>query len=128
MASVLFLGVSAVVWLPYGLFCLANPGFLADAAGVTATSTTGTIELRAMYGGLQAGIGALALAAVWREGLRAPALVCLAFLTGGLAIARLSGVVIDAELSSYTAFGLGFEITSAACASYLLRRRQTARA
>jgi hypothetical protein len=126
MASVIFLAASAAVWLPYGIFCFADPGFLAGAAGVAAATPTGSIELRAMYGGLQAGIGALALAAVFREGLRSSALACLAFLCAGLALARLFGAMIDAELSSYTLFGLGFEITSAACASLLFRRRPAA--
>jgi hypothetical protein len=128
MASVIFLAVSAAVWLPYGLYCFANPGFLVEAAGVAATSTTGGIELRAMYGGLQAGIGALALVAVWREALRSSALACLAFLCAGLALARLAGAVLDAELSSYTMVGLGFEVTSAGCAIALLRRRSRASA
>jgi hypothetical protein len=124
MASVIFLCVSALVWLPYGLFCFANPAFLVEAAGVAATSATGSTELRAMYGGLQAGIGALALVAMWREGLRSSALVCLAFLCGGLALARLAGAVLDAELSSYTLVGLGFEIGSAACAGACLWQRR----
>jgi hypothetical protein len=126
MASATFLAVSAAVWIPYGLFCLANPGYLAEAAGVAATSPTGSIELRAMYGGLQAGIGALALTALWREPLRRSALAALAFLCAGLASARLLGVVLDAELSAYTMFGLGFEIVSAGCAVVLLRRRRSA--
>jgi hypothetical protein len=126
MAIAFFLAVSAAVWLPYGLYCFANPGYLAGAAGVAAASVTGNIELRAMYGGLQAGIGALALVAVWRERLRIPALVCLAFLCAGLAVARLAGAAIDAELSPYTMFGLGFEIASAVFAGFLLRRHRPA--
>jgi hypothetical protein len=51
----IFFALTALVWLPYGIFCFFQPGYLAQAAGVTATSATGTIELRAMYGGLQAG-------------------------------------------------------------------------
>ena len=94
----IFLAISAALWLPYGLFCFANPGFLAEAAGVAAASSTGTIELRAMYGGLQAGIGTLALAAIWRESLRRPALLCLLFLCAGLALARLLGAAVAALL------------------------------
>jgi hypothetical protein len=28
-----FLAVSALVWLPYGIFCFLQPGYLAEAAG-----------------------------------------------------------------------------------------------
>lgn len=121
MALVIFLGLEAAIWLPYGLYCFAAPGALAQAAGVAASSTTGTIELRAMYGGLQAGIGSLALAACWRPSLRRPALLCLVFLCTGLALARLSGAVLGDELSAYTAMGLCFEGLSSAVAASLLR-------
>ena len=58
-----FLGISVLIWFPYGLFCFLQPSFLGQVAGVVAHSTTATTELRAMYGGLQAGIGLLCLAA-----------------------------------------------------------------
>ncbi len=105
MATVIFLAISAALWLPYGLFCFANPGFLAEAAGVSAGTTTGTVELRAMYGGLQAGIGTLALTAIWRETLRRPALLCILFLCAGLALearprrGHLEGPLLGSEPS-----------------------------
>ncbi len=121
MATVIFLAISAAVWLPYGLFCFANPGFLAEAAGVSAGTTTGTVELRAMYGGLQAGIGTLALTAIWRETLRRPALLCILFLCAGLALARFLGAAVAAEFSAYTIMGLLLEIGSVAFAAAVLR-------
>ena len=63
--------------------------------------------------------------AVWREGLRHAALACILFLTSGLALARLSGVALDGELSSYTTMGLGFEFVSAGFAGFLLSRRRS---
>lgn len=122
MAPRVFLVVSALIWLPYGIYCFLAPGSLAAAAGVTATSATGTTELRAMYGGLQAALGLLAGLAVFRASLVRPALLALAFLTGGLATARLLGVALDGGLSSYTAMGLGFELATVAIASALVRR------
>ena len=122
MATRIFLGLSALLWLPYGIFCFFQPDFLAGAAGVASTSATGTTELRAMYGGLQAGVGALALLALFRPGLQRPALVTLAFLCGGLVLARLSGTILAAELSAYTASGLAIELASLGFASWLLSR------
>ena len=69
MATSIFLGLSTLVWLGYGLYCLLDPGYLAQAAGVAAASATGTTEIRAMYGGLQAGIGVIALGGLLRESL-----------------------------------------------------------
>lgn len=118
----LFLAASALVWLPYGLLCFLDPAFLVQAAGVASTSVTGTIELRAMYGGLQVAIGALAGAACFLPSLRRPALFTLSFLCAGLFTARLLGAVAAAEFSSYTAMGLLFELLSATFATTLLIR------
>ena len=98
------------------------PGYLAEAAGVTAASTTGTIELRAMYGGLQAAIGLFAAAALIRPELRRPALLSLGSLTAGLGLARLAGIALDGEISAYNGFATVFELASAGAAAWLVNR------
>jgi hypothetical protein len=115
-----FLGASAVIWFGYGLVCFLKPGFLAEAAGVIATTTTGTVELRAMYGGLQMALGALAGAAFVRPSLVRPALLALAFVCGGLFTTRLLGAALGASFASYTAVGLLFELLSTTFATRLL--------
>ena len=65
----LFLGFQALLFIPYGLYCLVNPAVLAGGAGVTASSITGTIELQTMYGGLQTAVGVLCLLGAFRENL-----------------------------------------------------------
>jgi hypothetical protein len=122
MPTRIVLGLSALIWLPYGLYCFLAPDALAGIAGVAAGTTTGSIELRAMYGGLQLAIGALALAGALRAALARPALVALAFLCGGLFLARSLGALLEGELSAYTASGLAFELTGAALAGWLLAR------
>jgi hypothetical protein len=123
MAVRIFLAAMAIVWLPYGLYCFLDPSALRTMAGVTATTPTAMTELRAMYGGLQSAIGALALLATVRRDLERPALVMLAALLPGLAAARLLGLVLDGSWSSYTAMGLAFEIPGSLIAWALLRRR-----
>ena len=118
-----FLLFSAAVWLPYGLYCFATPSALTPIAGVAATTATGTVELRAMYGGLQAALGVLALVGIRRATLARPALIALAFLCAGLGSARLVAAILAQELGPYTACGLVFEWASAAVASTLLRAR-----
>jgi hypothetical protein len=118
--------LSAVIWLPYGVYCFFQPGALAEAAGVVASSPTGTTELRAMYGGLQMAIGALALTAVFKSRLVSGALLALVFLTGGLASTRLAGALIDGGFSGYTGGALGFEIVSCVLLLMALGRSQPA--
>jgi hypothetical protein len=122
MATRIFLAFTVLVWLPYGLYCLFRPESLSDAAGVAYHTATGSTEIRAMYGGLEAALGVLAGLALLRAGLVRPALVAIGTLTAGLASARLLGLAIDGGFSSYTAFALGLEASSAAIAFGLLRR------
>jgi hypothetical protein len=118
----IFLAISALLWLPYGVWCFFQPGMLAEAAGVAFQSPTGSTELRAMYGGLQTAVGVLALLGALRPPLQRPALIALGFLTAGLGLARLLGTLLDGAVSSYTAMGLGVEWTTAALAAVFLAR------
>ena len=118
----IFLGLSVLIWLPYGVYCLLAPHALAASAGLTAVSATGTTELRAMYGGLQMAIGLLAAFALFRGSLRPAALVALGFLTLGLGTGRLFGMALDGDVSQYSGFALVFEFASAAAAVWLHSR------
>jgi hypothetical protein len=122
MGTRIFLGASALIWLPYGLYCFFQPGYLAEVAGVTAASATAQTEIRAMYGGLQAAIGVLAGLAVFRESLRIPALTTLLFLCAGLGSFRLMGVALDGGLSAYTIGGLTLEFGLVALSAFFLGR------
>lgn len=122
LAVRIFLALSAVLWLPYGVQCLLDPSVLAAAAGVTATSATGTTELRAMYGGLQIALGLLALAGAVRPALAQHALVALGVVSAGLGIARLGAAVISGEFASYTLMALALEFTLLAVSCALLLR------
>lgn len=121
MAARIFLALSGLIWFPYGVYLFFQPGYLAEAAGILSTTATGQIELRAMYGGLQAGIGALAFAGALRPAQIRSVLFAGCFLFGGLAVTRSLAAIAAGEVSSYTAFGLCFEWTSTALAFWLLR-------
>jgi hypothetical protein len=111
--------VSVLIWLPYGLYCTFAPGYLAEAAGVVGSTPTGVTEIRAMYGGLQAGVGAMCLFALMRPDFARSALIALCFLTGGLFVARFTGFVLDDSGSTYTHSTLVFESGYALIAGYM---------
>lgn len=116
MPSRIFLGLFGLFSLPYGIYCFLRPGFLESFAGVAAVTTTGSIELQAMYGGLQSGFGALALLGALRPAHTRSALLATAFLCTGLGLFRLLGAITAGELSSYTGQGLAFELPAAVIA------------
>jgi hypothetical protein len=122
MATRIFLALSALVWLPYGLYCFFAPGALAEAAGVGFESPTGATELRAMYGGLQAAIGVVALRGALRPERARDALQLLLVVGAGLGAARVLGAGLDAAWSAYTAMAIGLELGTVAITLWLLRR------
>ena len=124
----LFLGFNVLVWLPYGVFCFFQPGFLGETTGLSIQSSTAATEVRAMYGGLQAAIGCFALAGLLKPHLSTAALLALAFLCTGLALGRLGGLVVDGDASGYSGGALAFEIANAALAAWLHSRGATAAA
>lgn len=118
-----FLGIQTLIWLPYGVFCFFQPEFLDTAAGIALGSATASTEVRAMYGGLEAAIGAMTLSGLLHADLTRPALLLLAFLCTGLATARFGGMLIDGGISTYTMAGLAFEVVSAGISIKLLSGR-----
>ena len=117
-----YLSSLSIVAIVAGVFCFLRPGFLDALAGVAATSTTGTVELRAMYGGLQTAFGVLALLGALRPAFTYAALLATALLCAGLGSFRLLAAMAAGEVSSYTGQGLVFEFGATALAFYLLRR------
>lgn len=122
MGARIFLGLFGLVAMPFGIVCFVDPGFLDAFAGVAATSTTGTVELRAMYGGMQMAFGVLALLGAFRPDFTRTGLLATAILCAGLGSSRLLASIAASEVSSYTRGGLAFELGSTAIAALLLRR------
>jgi hypothetical protein len=122
MATRVFLGFTGLLFAGYGLACLASPAIVADATGMQLATGTASVEVRAMYGGLQTALGLLALLAVVREPLRSPALLFLGVIFFGLVSGRLIGIAVDPEPGSYNFIAAGYEAASAAIAFALLPR------
>ena len=109
MIARVFLGLQVLLFIPYGLYCLVSPEMLSGAAGVQATTTTGTIELQAMYGGLQVAVGVLCLMGLLRKAYEPVALTTLLFIFAGLAVVRVSLALMHGDFSAYTVFAMSYE-------------------
>lgn len=123
MGPRLLLGLSAAVWLPYGLYCFIAPESLNANAGVSFVNSTGATEIRAMYGGLQIAIGALCALGFTRIEWRPVAVGTLFVLTAGLLSTRLIGISLDGSLSGYTIGACLFEALTAGFAARYLELR-----
>ncbi|MBV8049897.1 MAG: DUF4345 domain-containing protein [Acidobacteriaceae bacterium] len=78
----------------FGFASLIRPTIL-ERVDVHARSAQATTELRAMYGGMELGLGAFFLTAMFRPEWEQAALAAQAMGLGGLAASRLAGVLHD---------------------------------
>jgi uncharacterized protein DUF4345 len=79
----------------FGIACLLRPKSMLKRVDIQATSARGTTELRAMYGGMEIGLGAFFATAMAKPEWSRPALLAQTLGLGGLAVARLAGIVSD---------------------------------
>jgi hypothetical protein len=116
------LGLLGVMWAGYGAWCFADPALLRDAAGVASLNATGSVDLRATYGGLQIAVGVLLVAGALRAAMTRQVLLMYGVLCAGIGLARLLGARLESEWSGYTVFALCFELGSALAVVVLLSR------
>ena len=122
MAAKIFLGLNALIFVGYGLMCLASPAVVADQTGIQLATGVASTEVRAMYGGLQTAVGLLALAGAMRPALQPSVLFTLMFLFFGLASGRIIGILVDPDPGSYNFTAAAFETSFGAISAALLAR------
>lgn len=118
-----YLIIAGLMWVAYGIYLLVMPQALAATAGVTATTLTGLIELRAMYGGLEMAVGAFALTAAVLPGMLRGGLLAMGLACAGLGLTRLCSAAAAGEFSTYTRQGLALELTLTVLALWLFWRQ-----
>lgn len=116
------LGITAAIFVGYGLLCFFYPGFVATLVSLEPTDEAALVELRAMYGGLQVAIGLTALTGTLVADLRRSVLLMTLFLLGGLALARVLGVTLHGSWDFYNLSALAYEtLTALAALTALIR-------
>ncbi len=120
IAARIFLGITALAFGIYGLMCLVEPSIVADSTGMQLATGTATVEIRAMYGGLQIAIGLLALLGSVRAEFQLPVLISMCLIFFGIASGRLVGIAIESDPGAYNFAALGYEFASAAIAGLLI--------
>ena len=122
MGAKIFLGLNALIFVGYGLVCLASPSVVAEQTGMQLATGVAAAEVRAMYGGLQIAVGLLALAGLVRPALQPAVLLALVFLFFGLASGRLIGILVEPDPGAYNLTAVVFESLFGAFSAWLLTR------
>ena len=119
-----FLSVTGLIFLSYGIACALDPALPARLAGLDILNGDGYAEMGAMYGGLQSGAGLFLILAAFRPGLWQGALFFLALGVGLLAALRAGSALRTQDaVSIYTWGALLFETLVSALAAYLTDKR-----
>ncbi|MFP5464223.1 MAG: DUF4345 family protein [Gammaproteobacteria bacterium] len=119
----IFTGIS---FFGYAVACFVDPvGVAGRFTGYGLEAAAGLVEVRAMYGGLQAGFGVFCLLAGWRREWTVPGLTAIATVMGGLVLTRsiAMGIHGPAGFNPHAAIYEGITTALAVLALFRLRER-----
>jgi hypothetical protein len=108
-------------FLGFGLWLTVDPAGGLAAVGITAANPAGLIELRALYGGLELGLGIFLLLCAARPAWRRPGLWSVLLGNGGMGLTRLAGIALSGVFTPFLAMALVWELGFAALAAWALR-------
>ena len=118
------LGLSALVFIAYGLVSLLTPSVPAGFAGLQMSNGDAWAEIGAMYGGLQTGIGFFCVMALVKPDYFRAGLLLLVIGIGALALARLLSLVTAPDpVTAYTYGALIYELVTVGLALLALRQK-----
>lgn len=118
------LGGAGVVMLLVGTLHLVAPQMMMEAPAIELTTVNHLHLIRAALGGAFLGIAALFLLGLYKERLRAFALLSVAVLFSGFAFGRLFSITLDGVPAGLFLAILAFELIFAALAFFALRAEQ----
>lgn len=118
--------VNAIVYLIYGVAFIFSPAsmFQTITDGLPST-TSGMVDLRATYGGISTGYGLFLFYTLKRSEYVKLALLSIALIVAGMAVGRMTGIVLDggANANMILYFWLEIAISSLAIVALYQRRR-----
>lgn len=118
MLNKFVLFTAAISFISYGLLCFFAPELPAGYIGYALTNADSRIEMVAMYGGLEIGIGVFCLLGAIKPEYTKAGLLLIIFTVGGLAIGRHYSFALNNDpVTSYTYSTIVFETVTAIIAA-----------
>ncbi|GMU42922.1 MAG: DUF4345 family protein [Xanthomonadales bacterium] len=108
------LAIGGVGFLAFGAWMLVAPQSAMTMVGLAVPDGAAATEIRAFYGGLELGLGALLLAAVHKVQYQRAGLVLGCVSYGSIGGARLLGMAVDRDPSAFLWLALVIELGLAA--------------
>ncbi len=118
--------VMGILWVLFGGVGLISPAAVVGGLGIELPTADAMTDIRAIYGGLQIGIGLYFFYCSRSAERVRPGLVALALIAGGFGIARSFGILVDGARGGLIFFALTTEIIAFALAWISLSRQGAA--
>lgn len=112
--------VTALFFVGFGLAFLFQPFSMMEMIGISLNNSTASSDIRAVYGGLEIGVG-LSLLYFLCKDIQA-GLILGAFALAGFACGRLVGIVLDGSPSTMTLVLFGSEVLNFVLLAVGIRR------
>lgn len=122
----LVLGILGFGFLCFGVGFAVVPEGMGAFVGLEMPTPAARADVRAIYGGLEVGVGAFLLACARRREWLLPGLVAAGYAFGFVAACRLGGVMRDGATDALTLGAFAVEVGAAALAAYAYRSERVA--
>ncbi len=116
----LFLMLAALLFAGFGLASLFQPERIAGMVGIQPSTTAGRSEIRAVYGGLELGLGAFLVYCALDAQRLELGLLLVVLTYGAAAVGRMIGIALDRPVEGVTRRILVAEVAFAIVGSVLL--------
>ncbi len=116
----LFLMLAALLFAGFGLASLFQPERIAGMVGIRPSTTAGRSEIRAVYGGLELGLGAFLVYCALDAQRLELGLLLVVLTYGAAAVGRMIGIALDRPVEAVTRRILVAEVAFAIVGSVLL--------
>jgi hypothetical protein len=121
--SIMLLMLAGLGFLAFGVWLIVDPVGGLATVGIAALNPAGLIELRALYGGLELGLGVFFLLCASRPAWRRPGLWAVLLGNGSIGLTRLAGIALGGVFTSFFAVALVWELGFAGLAGWALRSK-----
>ena len=87
--------VMGILWVLFGVLGLISPAVVVGGLGIELPTADAVTDVRAIYGGLQIGIGLYFFYCSRSAELIRPGLIALALIAAGFGVGRSFGILVD---------------------------------
>lgn len=123
MLTRLFLALTSLMFVAFGLWSITDPVGMAGRLGVEIAGISGAFEMRGVYGGVSLGLASLCAVGALARRFELPALCAFAAYMGGYVLGRGASLISGDSAGPMNWVFAGYELVMFAFAMALIVRK-----